>query len=146
MRAAVGFCCFPAEGRDFEVATAFFLTGFAGVALRVAAGFRLRVEAEALALVAVALRAGAPFADPFALLPLVALPDFVALRAGALSAAERFAKGLGRADLLPNARFFAEDVEEVEREAGREEDERLTPLMIGSLMRSPRLLKKSRSK
>lgn len=38
--------------------------------------------------------------------------DLGALRAGALSDAERFTSGLGRAVLLANVRFFAEGVEE----------------------------------
>jgi hypothetical protein len=36
--------------------------------------------------------------------------DFVALRTGAFSAAERLVIGLGRADLVDNARLLAEDV------------------------------------
>ena len=40
--------------------------------------------------------------------------DFVALRAGAFSAAERLVIGAGRAlDLLPNVRLLPEEVEEV---------------------------------
>jgi hypothetical protein len=38
--------------------------------------------------------------------------DLGALRAGAFSDAERFTSGFGRALLLANARFFAEDGEE----------------------------------
>jgi hypothetical protein len=68
------------------------------------------------------------------------LPEFVALRAGALSADERFTIGLGFADLPASERFFDEETVEVWREVGREGD-RFTPLTIGSLMRSPRLLK-----
>jgi hypothetical protein len=52
----------------------------------------------------------------FAVLALDETPpfDFVALRAGAFSAAERLMIGTGRAlDLLPNVRLFPEDVEEV---------------------------------
>lgn len=90
-----------------------------------------------------ALRDDTLLAAFFVVLPLdaVTVLDFVALRAGAFSAAERLIIGLGRAvDLLPNVRFFPEDVDEVWREAGREED-RLTPLTIGSLMRSHQLSK-----
>jgi hypothetical protein len=52
----------------------------------------------------------------FAVLPLEeAAPfDFVALRAGAFSAAERLVIGAGRAlDLLPNVRLLPVEVEEV---------------------------------
>jgi hypothetical protein len=66
--------------------------------------------------------------------------EFVALRAGAFSAVERLTIGLGFADLPANERFFDEETVEVWREVGREGD-RFTPFTIGSLMRSPRLLK-----
>lgn len=82
-------------------------------------------------------------ADFFVLLLLVepAVFDFVALWAGAFSAGERLTIGLGRADLLINARFLAEDVVEVRRALGLEGD-RFTPLTVGSLMRSSQLSKK----
>jgi hypothetical protein len=61
-----------------------------------------------------ALRAGAlldPFFGVLALDEVVAF-DFVALRAGALSAAdERLTIGFGRADLAAIVRFFAVDAE-----------------------------------
>jgi hypothetical protein len=67
--------------------------------------------------------------------------DFVALRAGAFSADERLAISAGRAaDLLARVRLFPEDVEDVWRETGREED-LLMPLTTGSLMRSHQLSK-----
>jgi hypothetical protein len=75
------------------------------------------------------------------LLAELAVFDFVALRAGACSAGERLTIGLGRADLPVNARFLAEDVVEVRREAGLEGD-RFTPFTVGSLMRSSQLSKK----
>jgi hypothetical protein len=76
-------------------------------------------EGEAARLGEGDLRAGTAFAAlPFNGLPLAAAvePDLVfdlfALRAGALSDAERLTRGLGRAVLPANARFFAEgDVE-----------------------------------
>lgn len=93
------------------------------LALTLEAAARLE-DVEAARLGAGDLRAGAAFVDfPFACLPLAEVllaaavePDRVfdlgALRAGALSDAERLTSGLGRAVLPANARFFAEgDVE-----------------------------------
>ena len=63
-----------------------------------------------------AFRTGVLLVLFFAVLPLdeAATFDFVALRAGAFSAAERLAIGAGRAvDLLPNVRLLPEEVEEV---------------------------------
>jgi hypothetical protein len=85
-------------------------------------------------------------ADFFALLLTeVTALDLVALRAGAFSAGERLTIGLGRADLSVNARFLAEGVVAVRREAGLEGD-LFTPLILGSLMRSSQLSKKGYSK
>jgi hypothetical protein len=89
-----------------------FFCALTGAALR-AVAFTFEVVAVVVALRAVVLRAGAPFA----VLPLVEAvgvdlaPDLVALRAGALSEAERFTSGFGREDLPANVRFFAVDVE-----------------------------------
>ncbi len=67
--------------------------------------------------------------------------DLVALRAGAFSAVEVFMRRLGCAAFVVSPRAFKEDLEGEERgEAGRVGD-RLTPLTIGSLMRSTRILK-----
>ena len=115
-----------------------FLCCFAGGALLRAGALALTLEAaarledvEAARLGAGDLRVGgddlraatAFVALPFATLPLAEVllaaavePDRVfdlgALRAGALSDAERLTSGLGRAVLPANARFFAEgDVE-----------------------------------
>jgi hypothetical protein len=61
----------------------------------------------------------------------------VALRTGAFSAAERFPKGFGDADLDVSLRFLAEDFGAALCGAGREED-LLSALMTESLMRSTR--------
>lgn len=66
---------------------------------------------------------------------------FVALRAGALTASERLTINVGRDDLPDNARLFAVDVAALRREAGLDKD-RLTLLIVGSLMRSSMLSKK----
>jgi len=84
-----------------------------GAALRAAV---LDFGAGAVAFRAVVLRATVPF---FAVLLLAEAagadlaPALVALRAGALSEAERFTRGFGREALPANVRFFAEDVEEL---------------------------------
>ena len=61
--------------------------------------------------------------------------DLIALRAGALSAAKRLVN-FGRMDLPDKARLFAADVCEARRAVEREEV-CFTPLILGSLMRSP---------
>jgi hypothetical protein len=143
---------------DFEIAgfetalLACFFAG-AGAAILRAAGFVFaaaatgRLPVVGFFLLEAALLAGiffavaavfAGFADFLVLLlaGLVAL-TFVALRAGAFSAADRLTIGLGFAAFPANARFLAE----VRREAGLEGD-LLIPLIVGSLMRSSRLSKK----
>jgi hypothetical protein len=124
------FNCFDFAGLAFAALTG---TGFlcclaGGAGLRAGAfafGLTLETarlaEGEAARLGGGDLRAGAAFvALPFVCLPLaVALLaaaveadlvfDLGALRAGALSDAERLTSGLGRAVLPANARFFAED-------------------------------------
>lgn len=112
MRSARDFADFDRAGR--ETGVALFFCGLAGADLRTGAVFLL------LAVVLVArvpaFRAGVLLALFFAGLPLeeAATFDFVALRAGAFSAAERLVIGFGRAvDLLPNVRPFPEEVEEV---------------------------------
>lgn len=66
---------------------------------------------------------------------------FVAFRAGAFVAGERLAISFGRADLLDNARLFVVDVTTPRRELGPGND-RLTPFILGSLMRCSKLSKK----
>jgi hypothetical protein len=66
---------------------------------------------------------------------------FVALRAGAFSDSERLTINVGRDDLPDNARLLPRDVAPLRREAGLDND-RLTPLTVGSLMRSSKLSKK----
>ena len=136
MRSGEDFAVFDRDGREADVWA--FFCAFTGVDLRAvflaaAAGLDVRVAA---------LCAGARFAVFFVVLPLEdAIPfDFVALRAGAFSAAERLRIDAGRAaDLPPRVRLFPEDDDEG-REAGREAD-LLMPLTIGSLMRSHQLSK-----
>jgi hypothetical protein len=103
--------------RDFALVRAggaCFFCALTGAALR-AVVLTFEAGAVVVALRALVLRAGAPFA----VLPLVEVvrvdlaPDLVALRAGALSEAERFTSGFGRADLPANVRFFTVDVEEL---------------------------------
>jgi hypothetical protein len=67
-------------------------------------------------------------------------PAFVALRTGAFFVVGRLASGLGRADFALNLRFFADGAGEALRVVGREAG-LLTPLMIGSLMRSYSVIK-----
>jgi hypothetical protein len=121
----------------FTAAAVVFFCGLAGVA--VLRGAALAGAAFLEAGVAGFLRAVvAAFACLF--FEETGLPELVALRAGALSAEERFTIGFGFADLPASERFFDEETVEVWREVGREGD-LFTPLTIGSLMRSPRLLK-----
>lgn len=68
--------------------------------------------------------------------------DFEALRAGAFAIRALFTIKDGRDDLPVNVRLFAEDVAPLRREAGLDED-RFTPLTVGSLMRSSKLSKRS---
>jgi hypothetical protein len=136
LRSGEDFAVFDRDGR--EAGCAAFFCAFTGVDLRAVflAGVAV-LDVRVAALGAVAL-----FALFFAVLPLEdAIPfDFVALRAGAFSAAERLWIDAGRAvDLPATVRLFPEDVEEG-RETGREED-LLMPLTIGSLMRSHQLSK-----
>jgi hypothetical protein len=104
---------------DFDVETAVFLGSFAAACF---AGALLRVCGLLLAAAFLAGTAGlrraalpaALFGFGLTCLFLAAgLLVFVALRAGAFSAAERFNIGLGRADLPANVRFFDEDPVEV---------------------------------
>jgi hypothetical protein len=67
-------------------------------------------------------------------------PAFVALRTGAFFPVGRLASGLGRADFALSLRAFADDAWEALRMFGREAG-LLTPLMIGSLMRSYSVIK-----
>jgi hypothetical protein len=67
-------------------------------------------------------------------------PPFAALRTGAFFPVGRLASGFGRADFVPDVRLFADDAGEALRELGREAG-LLTPLMIGSLMRSYSVIK-----
>lgn len=69
---------------------------------------------------------------------------FVALRAGALPASERLIVSVGRDDLPDIVRLFAKDVAAPRREAGPDKG-RLTPLTVGSLIRSSKLSKKGHS-
>ena len=142
MRSGVAFALFDRTGRAAGAAfLATFFCGFAGALLRAGdlAGAALEVRAEAF------FGNGALFVAFFAVFPLeeaISL-DFVALRAGAFSADERLVIAAGRAaDLLPSVRLFPEDVEDVWRETGREED-LLMPLTTGSLMRSHQLSKEA---
>jgi hypothetical protein len=110
-----GFAAFDCAGREAGRAT--FFCCFAGVDLDAASLFPAAgLEAAALDAGGAALRAGALFTDFFDVLPLdeAVSPTFVALRAGAFSAAdERLVIGFGRAaDLLPNVRLFPEDAGE----------------------------------
>ena len=112
MRSERGFAVFDRAGR--ETGAALFFCGLAGVDLRaVAVGLLL---AAVLVVCVTAFLDGVLLMLFFVVLLLeeAAAVDFVALRAGAFSAAERLVIGFGRAvDLLPNVRFFPEDVEEV---------------------------------
>jgi hypothetical protein len=67
-------------------------------------------------------------------------PPFAALRTGAFFPVGRLASGFGRADFALNLRLFADDAGEALRVFGREAG-LLTPLMIGSLMRSYSVIK-----
>ena len=67
-------------------------------------------------------------------------PAFVALRTGAFLPVGRLASGFGRADFALSLRVFADDVAEAPRVFGREAG-LLTPLMMGSLMRSYSVIK-----
>ena len=111
MRSATDFADFDRAGRAGAFVTFFCL--FAGADLR---------AVDLVAAAVLEVRAVAFFCDDtlfalfFAVLPLEETISFdlVALRAGAFSAAERLTIGAGRAaDLLPNVRPLAEDVEEV---------------------------------
>jgi hypothetical protein len=112
LRSATDFAVFDRTGRA-GAAFAIFFCGFAGADLRavdLVAAAVLDVRAAAF------FFGGALFAVFFAVLPLEgAIPfDFVALRAGAFSAAERLMIGAGRAvDLAASVRLFPEEVEDV---------------------------------
>jgi hypothetical protein len=118
LRWATTFPDFDCAGREAGVALLF--CGFAGAVLR--AGDVLLLAAALLDVAALevggaALRAGALFVGGvfFDVLPLeeaISLA-FVALRAGAFSAAERLMIGFGRAavDFVDTVRLFPEDVE-----------------------------------
>ena len=117
MRWATTFPDFDCAGREAVVAPLF--CGFAGAVLRAGDVLLLAalLDVAALDVGGAALRAGALFGVVFFdVLPLeeaISLA-FVALRAGAFSAAERLMIGFGRAavDLFDTVRLFPEDVEE----------------------------------
>jgi hypothetical protein len=115
LRWATTFADFDCAGRG--AGRALLFCGLAGVDLRAEVLFPAAVlEAAVLDAGAAALRAGTPFVAIFfdvLLLDEAISLTFVALRAGAFSAAERLMIGFGRAvDLLANERLFPEDVEE----------------------------------
>ena len=118
MRWATAFADFDCAGREAGVAPLF--CGFAGAVLRAGDVLLLAalLDVAALDVGGAALRAGALFVGVvfFDVLPLeeaISLA-FVALRAGAFSAAERLMIGFGRAavDFVDTVRLFPEDVEE----------------------------------
>jgi hypothetical protein len=132
--ACVGVACLG--GCFFAVARAgvlaeVFLEGLAvlrlGALVFLFTGARLVLDAATLA------------AADRAVLATVVLA-FVALRTGAFFVVGRLASGLGRADFALNLRFFADGAGEALRVVGREAG-LLTPLMIGSLMRSYSVIK-----
>ena len=87
------------------------------------------------------LAAGLEGAERVAFVAFVAgAPPFAALRTGAFFPVGRLASGFGRADFALNLRLFADDAGEALRVFGREAG-LLTPLMIGSLMRSYSVIK-----
>ena len=67
---------------------------------------------------------------------------FVALRAGAFVVSERLAISFGRADLPVNGRLFKVVLAELRREA-EVDTVRLTPFIVGSLMRCSSFFKKT---
>jgi hypothetical protein len=115
LRWATDLAAFDCAEREAGGALRF--CGLAGVALRAEVLLAAAVlDAEVLDAGAAPLRAGALFVTLFFdVLPLdeaISL-TFVALRAGAFSAAERLMIGFGRAaDLPANVRLFPEEVEE----------------------------------